>query len=100
MNLSIMESMGRSLNTSLTTLFVLIAMLLIGGPSIRELLLCLAIGAVAGTYSSIFIASQFLVMWDRGRDPPLRTLRRHRPVGAVQPVQQVVAAVSVPARLV
>ena len=65
-NLSIMESMGRSLNTSLTTLFVLVAMLLIGGPSIRELLLCLAIGAVAGTYSSIFIASQFLVMWDRG----------------------------------
>ena len=65
-NLSIMESMGRSLNTSITTLFVLIAMLLIGGPSIRELLLTLAIGAVAGTYSSIFIASQFLVMWDRG----------------------------------
>ena len=65
-NLSIMETMGRSLNTSLTTLFVLIAMLLIGGPSIRELLLVLAIGAVVGTYSSIFIASQFLVMWDRG----------------------------------
>jgi preprotein translocase subunit SecF len=65
-NLSIMESMGRSLNTSLTTLFVLVAMLLIGGTSIRELLLVLAIGAVVGTYSSIFIASQFLVMWDRG----------------------------------
>lgn len=65
-NLSIMESVGRSLNTSITTLLVLIAMLLIGGPSIRELLLTLAIGAVAGTYSSIFIASQFLVMWDRG----------------------------------
>ncbi len=65
-NLSIMETMGRSLNTSVTTLVVLIAMLLIGGPSIRELLLVLAIGAVAGTYSSIFIASQFLVMWDRG----------------------------------
>ena len=65
-NVSIMETIGRSLNTSLTTLFVLIAMLLIGGPSIRELLLVLAIGAVIGTYSSIFIASQFLVMWDRG----------------------------------
>ena len=65
-NLSIMESMGRSLNTSLTTLFVLVAMLLIGGTSIRELLLVLAIGAVVGTYSSVFIASQFLVMWDRG----------------------------------
>jgi len=61
-----MESMGRSLNTSITTLVVLFAMLLIGGNSIRELLLVLAVGAVAGTYSSIFIASQYLVMWDRG----------------------------------
>ena len=65
-NLSIMESMGRSLNTSTTTLVVLLAMLFIGGASIRELLLVLAIGAVVGSYSSIFIASQFLVMWDRG----------------------------------
>ena len=48
------------------TLVVLLAILLIGGNSIRELLLVLAIGAVAGTYSSIFIASQYLVMWDRG----------------------------------
>ena len=77
-NLSIMETMGRSLNTSMTTLFVLIAMLLIGGPSIRELLLVLAIGAVAGTYSSIFIASQFLVMWDRGE-----IRRLGRPAAAV-----------------
>ena len=65
-NQSIMGTIGRSLNTSLTTLFVLLAMLLIGGPSIRGLLLVVAIGAVVGTYSSIFIASQFLVMWDRG----------------------------------
>ena len=65
-NLSIMESMGRSLNTSITTLVVLLAMLFIGGNSIRELLLVLAVGAVIGTYSSIFIASQFLVIWDRG----------------------------------
>ncbi len=79
-NLSIMESMGRSLNTSLTTLFVLVAMLLIGGTSIRELLLVLAIGAVAGTYSSIFIAAQFLVMWDRGEIG--RFFRRGRAVAA------------------
>ena len=65
-NLSIMESVGRSLNTSTTTLLVLVAMLLIGGASIRELLLVVAIGVVVGTYSSIFIASQFLVIWDRG----------------------------------
>ena len=65
-NLSIMDTIGRSLNTSFTTLFVLLAMLLIGGPSIRGLLLVVAIGVVVGTYSSIFIASQYLVMWDRG----------------------------------
>lgn len=64
-NLSIIESVGRSVNTSFTTLLVLLAMLLIGGESIRELLLVVAIGVVVGTYSSIFIAAQFLVIWDR-----------------------------------
>ncbi len=65
-NISVMETIGRSLNTSFTTLFVLLAMLLLGGASIRELLLAVALGTVIGTYSSIFIASQFLVIWDRG----------------------------------
>ena len=64
-NTSIIETIGRSLNTSLTTLLVLLAMLLIGGASIRGLLLVVAIGVIVGTYSSIFIASQFLVIWDR-----------------------------------
>ncbi len=64
-NLSIIESVGRSINTSFTTLMVLLAMLLIGGESIRELLLVVAIGVVVGTYSSIFIAAQFLVIWER-----------------------------------
>jgi preprotein translocase subunit SecF len=61
-----MESIGRSLNTSLTTLFVLMALLLIGGPTIRDFLLVLAVGVVIGTYSSVCIASQLLVVWDRG----------------------------------
>ena len=65
-NTSIMETLARSLNTSLTTLFVLLALLLFGGPTIRGLLLVLAIGVVVGTYSSVGIASQFLVMWDLG----------------------------------
>lgn len=64
-NLSIIETIGRSLNTSFTTFMVLLAMLLIGGPSIRGLLLVVAIGVVVGTYSSVFIAAQFLVIWDR-----------------------------------
>ena len=75
-NLSIMDTIGRSLNTSFTTLFVLLAMLLIGGPSIRGLLLVVAIGVVVGTYSSVFIASQFLVIWDRGEIRKLLRLGR------------------------
>ncbi len=65
-NISIMESMGRSLGTSLTTTFALLALILIGGLTLREFLLVLLIGTIAGTYSSIFIASQFLVMWEMG----------------------------------
>ncbi len=65
-NQSIMDTVGRSLNTSFTTLFILLALLLMGGPSIRELLLVVAVGAIIGTYSSIFVASQFLVIWERG----------------------------------
>ena len=65
-NTSIMESIGRSLNTSLTTLLVLTALLLLGGPTIRGFLMVLIIGVVVGTYSSVCIASQFLVAWDRG----------------------------------
>lgn len=65
-NESVLQSLGRSLNTSLTTLVVLIALLLLGGPTIKELLLALAIGVVSGTYSSIAVASQLLVIWERG----------------------------------
>ena len=77
-NLSIIESVGRSVNTSFTTLLVLLAMLLIGGNSIRELLLVVAIGVVAGTYSSIFIAAQFLVIWERREFGRVFTLGRRR----------------------
>jgi preprotein translocase subunit SecF len=54
----------RSLNTSFTTLFALLAMLLIGGSSIQVLLLMVALGLVIGTYSSVFIANQALVIWE------------------------------------
>jgi SecD/SecF fusion protein len=65
-NLSIVETMARSLNTNFTSLITLLAMLLIGGQSIQVLLLTVVLGVVVGTYSSIFIASQFLVIWERG----------------------------------
>ena len=75
-NLSIIESVGRSVNTSFTTLMVLLAMLLIGGNAIQELLLVVAIGVVVGTYSSIFIAAQFIVIWERREFGRVFTLGR------------------------
>ena len=65
-NISIMESMGRSLNTSLTLLFTLLALLLVGGETIRIFLYVLIIGVIAGTYSSIGIATPLLVVWESG----------------------------------
>ena len=64
-NLSISETLGRSLNTSFTLLITLIALVLFGGATIREFLYVLLIGVAAGTYSSIAIASQVLVSWDQ-----------------------------------
>ena len=75
-NTSLLESMARSLNTSLTTMLVIVALLLIGGSTIRPFLLVLACGVAIGTYSSIFVASQFLVMWDRGELRRLLPRRR------------------------
>jgi SecD/SecF fusion protein len=80
-NLSIVETMGRSLNTSFTTLFALLAMLLIGGSSIQVLLLTVALGIAIGTYSSVFIASQALVIWERGEVKKL--LVRGRQISAI-----------------
>ena len=65
-NLSISETIGRSLNTSVTLLITLMALMLFGGATIREFLLVLLIGVVVGTYSSIAIASQALISWEYG----------------------------------
>lgn len=60
---SIMQTIGRSLNTSLTVLFVLSALLLFGGSSIRWFVFALLVGIISGTYSSIFNAAPLLVVW-------------------------------------
>lgn len=66
-NHSISQTIVRSLNTSLTVLLVLLALLLFGGESIRYFVLALLIGVITGTYSSIFVASPILVIWQRWR---------------------------------
>lgn len=62
-NKSIGQTLVRSLNTSLTVLFVLLTLLLFGGDTIKYFVLALFIGIIVGTYSSIFIASPVLVFW-------------------------------------
>ncbi|HEV8601173.1 MAG TPA: protein translocase subunit SecF [Patescibacteria group bacterium] len=62
-NSSINQTLIRSINTSLTVIFVLTALLLFGGETIRYFVLALLIGIIAGTYSSIFIASPLLLVW-------------------------------------
>lgn len=62
-NESIIQTIDRSLNTSLTVILVLIALLLFGGESIRWFVVALLIGIISGTYSSIFNASPLLVTW-------------------------------------
>lgn len=64
-NHSISQTLVRSLNTSLTVLFVLLALLLFGGATIKFFVLALFIGIITGTYSSIFVASPILILWQR-----------------------------------
>ena len=61
---SIHETMARSINTSLTTLAVLLAVFFLGGTSVKFFALVLALGVAFGTYSSMFIASPLLVAWE------------------------------------
>jgi preprotein translocase SecF subunit len=65
-NASLVQTMARSLNTSLTVLFTLSALTLFGGASIRSFTGALLIGIFSGTYSSIFNASMLLVIWEKG----------------------------------
>ena len=62
-NDSILQTLDRSLNTSLTVILVLIALLIFGGDTIRWFVLALLVGVTSGTYSSIFNAAPLLVVW-------------------------------------
>ncbi|MDQ5944125.1 MAG: Protein-export rane protein SecF [Patescibacteria group bacterium] len=63
-NDSIVETIARSLSTSITVLFTLLALLIFGGESIRLFVLALLLGVLLGTYSSIFNAAPMLVVWN------------------------------------
>jgi preprotein translocase subunit SecF len=64
-NQSVRETLIRSLNTSLTLVFVLVTLILFGPPSLFYFILTILVGTVVGTYSSIFVASPILYLWGR-----------------------------------
>ena len=79
-NFSLVQTLGRSLATSLTVMFTLSALVLFGGLTTREFALALLIGIISGTYSSIFNASQLLVVWENREWR--RWFRREAPAAA------------------
>ena len=68
MDKSINQVIIRSINTSVTTLLAVLAVLLFGGDSLRTFITTLLIGILAGTYSSIFIATPLIYLFEKDRD--------------------------------
>lgn len=68
-NRSVLETVHRSLATQLNAIFVMIALILFGGDTIRQFVVTLLVGLSSGTYSSIFIAVPLLVSWSKGELP-------------------------------
>lgn len=62
---SVLETLGRSINNSMTIIIMLLALVLLGGDTIRWFTVALLIGAVTGTYSSTFVAAPLVVIWDQ-----------------------------------
>ena len=63
-NAAVLETMGRSLNNSITIIVMLLALVLLGGSTIRWFATALLIGSITGTYSSTFTAAPLLLLWD------------------------------------
>ncbi|HET7738213.1 MAG TPA: protein translocase subunit SecD [Tepidiformaceae bacterium] len=64
-NASLTETLARSINTSLVVVLTVVSMLLIGGVTIQNFLIVLLVGIISGTYSSVGVAAQILVAWEK-----------------------------------
>jgi preprotein translocase SecF subunit len=77
-NRSVLETIHRSLATQLNAIFIMVAILLFGGETIRQFIAILLIGLMSGTYSSIFNAVPLLISWEKGELPFVnREAKRH-----------------------
>ncbi|NJL92405.1 MAG: hypothetical protein HC915_01145 [Anaerolineae bacterium] len=68
-NRSVLETIHRSLGTQLNGMFIMVALILFGGETIRHFVVIMLLGLMSGTYSSIFIAIPLLVSWEKGEIP-------------------------------
>lgn len=68
-NRSLWETIHRSLATQLNAFFIMIALLLFGGETVRQFIFILFVGLLSGSYSSLFTAVPFLVAWEKGEIP-------------------------------
>jgi len=68
-NRAMNQTLSRTLLTTFTTLLAVGALLIFGGGSIRDFALTMIIGMIAGTYSTLFIATPVMVAWYKGRRP-------------------------------
>lgn len=82
-NRSILETIHRSFATQLNAFFIMIAILLFGGDSIKQFIAILFVGLVTGTYSSVFIAVPLLVAWEKGEIPFIS--RKRQPAVTTEP---------------
>lgn len=64
-NRAVVETLGRSINNSLTIIFMLLAMYLLGGETTKWFIFALLIGTISGTYSSPFTAAPLIILWDK-----------------------------------
>lgn len=85
-NASIRQTLGRSINTVLTVLFPVIALLIFGSESLRNFSFALLVGLIVGTYSSVFVASQIWLMLENRR---LKKGRNKKKVEKVESEPQV-----------
>lgn len=79
-NHSIVQTLDRSINTQLTVMFTLLALVLFGGVTIQHFVVILLVGVFSGTYSSIFNAAPLLVVWENNEIG--RLFRRKAPLAA------------------
>lgn len=88
-NYSVVQTIVRSVNTSVTVVFTLAALYLFGGESTRWFVFALLVGVIVGTYSSIFNAAQLLVAWEEGEIKRFLTFGRYQPKAQPEPTTTV-----------